>query len=188
MHRASKLLALAVVIASLISLTAAVGGASAPAKSKPAAYAKNVCTSLNSWLAKVDAASTQASATPPTTPAEGRKALMKLVGATLKATKVLVGKLKKAGPPIVEGGADVHEIVVGQFKQVQSTLTTARSVVKQVSPDDPVAFVAQSRTAQDAVEAGLESVQAALNAASDLDVAPLVEAFNAQSACQQLTA
>jgi hypothetical protein len=187
MRRAPKLLALAVVIASLVSLTAAVGSASAPAKSKPAAYAKSVCTSLNSWLTKVDAASAQASATAPTTPAEGKKALVKLVKSALKATKALVGKLKKAGPPAVDGGPDVHEIIVGQFKQVQSTLTTARAAVKEVSPDDPVAFVAQSRTAQDAVEAGLESVQAALNAASDLDAAPLVEAFNAQAACQQLT-
>jgi hypothetical protein len=187
MRRAPKVLVVAVVITSLVSLSAAVGSASAPAKSKPAAYAKSVCKSLNSWLGKIDAASTKASATAPTTPATGRTALLKLAGSALKATKGLVAELKKAGPPVVEGGADVHDIVVGQFRQVQSTLTTARSAVKEASPDDPVAFVAQSRTAQDAIEAGLESVQAALNAASDLDVAALVDAFNAQAACQQLT-
>ncbi|MEX0666147.1 MAG: hypothetical protein WD598_15455 [Acidimicrobiia bacterium] len=187
MRRGTRALAFAVATATLLAMAPTVVSASAPAKAKPAAYAKSVCSSLDSWLTKIESASAQASAAPPTTPAQGKKALLKLVGSAVNATKALVGKLKKTGPPAVEGGADVQSIVVGQFKQVQSTLTNARKSLKQLPADDPVAFVAQSRTAQDAVEAGLESVQAALNAASALDVAPLVKAFNAQATCQQLT-
>jgi len=187
MRRGLRVLALAAIIAIFLPMAAAVGGASAPAKAKPAAYAKSVCKSLSTWLTKIETAAAKASATPPTTPAKGKKALVKLVGSALTATKKLVGKLKKAGPPAVEGGGDVQSIIVEQFKQVQSTMTTARTSVKRLPSDDPVAFVAQSRTAQDALESGLESVQAGLNIANDLDVAPLVTAFNAQPTCQELT-
>jgi hypothetical protein len=187
MRRGTWVLTLAVTVAIFVPMAANVGSASAPAKAKPAAYAKSVCTGLSTWLTKIESAAAQASATPPTTPAQGKKALVKLVGSALTATKALVGKLKKAGPPAVERGGDVQSIMVEQFKQVQATLTNARKSLKQLPADDPVAFVAQSRTAQDALESGLESVQAGLNIASDLDVAPLVKAFNAQPACQELT-
>lgn len=192
MRRGIRTLSIAALVGSLLVTHIALGvgsaGAAAPAKAKPAAWAKTVCTSLTAWIDKIESASASASATPPATPADGKKSLVKMVSASISATKKLVKKVKKVGAPAVENGSSVQSIVLGQLKQVQSTLTGAKATLQQLPTDDPSAFVAQSRTAQDAIEAGLEGVQAALNAASDLDIAPLVEAFNAESSCQSLMA
>ena len=168
--------------------TGASAGASAREKAKPATWAKTVCGSLGAWLDKIESATAKTKANPPTTPAAGKKALVKLTANALGATKQLVAALKKAGPPAVEGGGDVASIVIDQFKQTARTFGSVRTSLKALPSDDADAFVAASRSAEDALESGLEHVQAAFNAASDLDVAPLVEAFNAQPACQQLTA
>lgn len=179
-----------VVLAVTVALTAATSsaGASAPAKTKPATWAKSVCGSLGTWLDKIESAAAHTAAAPPTTPAEAKKALVKLVGTAIGATKKLVAALKKAGPPAVKGGGDVASIVIDQFNQTARTFSSVRKSLKALPSDDAVAFVAASRSAEDALESGLEHVQAAFNAASNLDVAPLVKAFNAQPACQQLTA
>ena len=186
----------ALVVAVLISVLAtfalaspATGvSANVPTKAKPAAWAKTVCGSLGTWLGKLDAAAAKATATSPTTPAEGKKALVKLVSSALGSTQKLVASLKKAGPPAVEGGGEISSIVNSQFKQVVRTLTSSKKDLKALPSDDGPAVVAASRVAEDKLESGLESVQAALNVASVLDVAPLVAAFNAESSCQALTA
>ncbi len=187
--RAGLAAGLAISVLAVVALGTMTIGASAsvPAKAKPAAWAKTVCGSLGTWLDKIDSAAAQATATPPTTPAEGKKALVRLVGSALGATKKLVAALKKAGPPAVKGGGDVSSIVIDQFSQVARTLAASRTNLKALPSDDGPAFVAASRVAEDELESGLEHVQAAFNAASVLDVAPLVAAFNAQPACQELT-
>jgi hypothetical protein len=187
MRRGFRVLTVAVSIALVGALAAPVAASAPAAKAKPDAWATDVCSALGDWVTKVEDVSGAATDVGATTPAEGKKALVKLVNGALKATKALVGDLEKAGAPAVQRGSAVAQIVRGQFEQVQSTLTNARATLKQLSTDDPAAFVSQSRAAQDAIEAGLESVQAALNAATDLDVAPLVAAFNEASACQGLT-
>ena len=187
MPRALRVLAVAVAIALSVGMLATPAAASAPTKAKPAAWAKTVCTALGDWRAKIVSAAADAGTNPPTTAAQGKKALLKLTGKSLAATKALVAKLKKAGPPAVSGGGDVASIVIDQFNQAARTFATVRKSLKKLSTDDPGAFVNASRTAEDALESGLEHVQAALNAGTTLDVAPLVTAFNAESACQDLT-
>jgi hypothetical protein len=78
--------------------------------------------------------------------------------------------------------------VIDQFNQVARTFAATKKNLKSVSSDDGPAFVSASRIAEDELESGLEHVQAAFNAASVLDVAPLVAAFNAEASCQALTA
>lgn len=183
MRRVTRVLTIAVAITCLLATSAVTAGAIASTKTKPAKWAATVCTSLGDWVTTIEAAGEKAAATAPTTPAAGKKSLVKLIGSAIGATKALVKKLKAAGVPAVDDGALVASTIGQQFKAVQSALTSARTTLKQIPADDPVAFVAQSRTAQDAIEAGLEGVQGALNAATNLDVAPLVEAFNAEPSC-----
>ena len=187
MRRAPRGLVILVAVSVALATMAVGASASAPVKAKPAAWAKTVCGSLGTWLEKIDAAAASASATPPTTPTAGKKALVKLVGTALVATKKLTAGLKKAGPPAVKGGSEVASTLISQFNQTARTFSAARTALKAVPTDGP-GFVAASRGAQDALESGLEHVQAAFNAATTIDVAPLVAAFNAESTCQQLTA
>ncbi len=188
MRRLPRAFVVSIAIAVALTSMAVGAGASAPAKTKPAPWAKSVCGGLNTWLDKIEAAAAKTGATPPATPAAGKKALVKLVGTSLTATKKLVATLKKAGPPAVPDGGDVASIVISQFNQVARTFASVHKSLKALPADDPVAFVAASRSAEDALESGLEHVQAAFNAASTLDVAPLVAAFAAEPSCQRLTA
>ena len=187
MHHSPRGRVVAVAVAVALVTMSAGARASAPVKAKPAAWAKTVCGSLGTWLATIDAAAASASATPPTTPAAGKKALVKLVASALGATKKLIAALKKVGPPAVKGGSDVASTVIDQFTQTARTFSAARKALKSLPTDAP-GFVTAARGAQDALESGLEHVQAAFNAATTLDAAPLVAAFNAQPVCQQLTA
>jgi hypothetical protein len=181
-------LTLAVIVMSmLVTSFVSTAGAAAPAKTKPAKWAAQVCTSVGDWVDQIEAASTAAAATPPTTPADGKKALLKLIGTTIKSTKKLLGQLKKAGTPAVDDGKGTAKVLTDQVKVLQSALTSARSTVKSIPPDDGPAFVAQSRTAQDAIEAGIEGVNGAIQIATSLDDPALVAAFNDEAACAEIT-
>ncbi|MBM3671029.1 MAG: hypothetical protein FJW86_02405 [Actinobacteria bacterium] len=171
----------------LVTSFVTTAGAAAPAKTKPPKWAAQVCTSLGDWVEQIETASATASATPPTTPADGKKALLKLIGTTIKATNKLLGQLKKAGTPAVDDGKGVAKVISDQVKVMQTALTSARSTVKTIPPDDGPAFVAQSRTAQDAIEAGIEGVNGAIQIATNLDDPALVAAFNGEAACTEIT-
>jgi hypothetical protein len=188
MRHSLRILALVVALGMVLMVSAAGAGASTHTKAKPAAWAKSVCTSVNTWLGKVEAASAKAIAAVPKKPKAAKQALVKVVDAALAATKQLVGGLKKVGAPSVARGAALASIVVDQYKQVQRTFAAARIAVSRASTKSAAGFVATVRPAEDALESALEHVQAAFNAATNLDVQPLVQAFNAEPSCKTIVA
>ena len=188
MRHSLRVLALVVALGMLLVVGVAGAGASAPSKAKPAAWAKAVCTSVNDWLGKVEVASAKAIAAAPKQPKAAKKALVNVIDSALAATKQLVGRLKKAGAPSVAGGAALASTVVDQYKQVQRTFVAARSAVGRVSTKNAGAFVGAVRPVEDALESALEHVQAAFNAATTLDVQPLVQALTAEPSCKKIVA
>ena len=189
MRRLLKSLAVVVALGMLLTLTAAGASASTAAKSQPpAAWAKSVCTSVNGWLKSVEGAAQKSIAAAPTKPKAGKKVLAKVVGSALAATKQLVARFKKAGAPAVKGGGLLATTALEGFKQVQRTLVAELSEVNHLPTKSPAAFVAAARPIEDALESSLEHVQAAFNAATTLDVQPLVKAFNAEPACKAIAA
>jgi len=172
---------LAPVLAALIIATAA-GGRTVTRATAPAPWAKQVCTALGSWLDTLDRASEKAAGAGGDA-TDAKKALSKLLKDARKATVAVQAKIKKAGAPKTPNGKLVAGFMKETYAQITRSLTQAQKSVARAKATDPVAFVVEARAAQDAVEAGLESQQAALRSASDADDPPLVAAFAAQSAC-----
>jgi hypothetical protein len=190
MHR-RPVLAAAIVVAAL-AVSPIVGAASASTAEKgaaPGAWAKSVCTNVGAWVATIEHASTgKAETAATTTPKAAKKALLKVVGIALTATKRLVVKLKKAGVPAVKGGKLLASEVRDGYAQVVRSLSQSQRDLKRASVKSSTAFLAAARGVEDALESALEHVQAAFNAATNLDIAPLLKAFAAQPACTKITA
>ena len=163
------------------------GAAVTGAKVKPAPYAKSLCSKIGKWQSTIVDASDDATAAGPTTAKAAKKVLLKLINRSLKATKKVVKDLKKVGDPDVTGGKQISNIFRQGFSQVVSRLTQTRQALKDADTGDTATFQAAARTAEDALEAGLESVQQGLRAAGTIDVPELNEAFNAESACTDIT-
>jgi hypothetical protein len=189
--RRRHVLAAAIVMAAL-AVSPLVGTASASTAEKgaaPGAWAKSVCTNVGAWVATIEHASAGKAATAATTkPKAAKKALLKLVGTSLAATNKLVAKLKQAGVPAVKGGKLLASEVRDGYSQVVRSLKQSQSDLKRASVKNSTAFLAAARGVEDALESALEHVQAAFNAATNLDIAPLLKAFAAQPACAKIAA
>jgi hypothetical protein len=172
----------------LAALLVAVGASTTAAAAPPAAWATSVCSALETWRQDVDAAAATAAAADATDAKSAKKALTTFLAAADGATGDLVASLKQAGAPSGSGGKMVASTVKTSFAQVDRAIAQAKKTVTKAKTNSTGAFVATARGAQDAVEAGLESSQAALGAARFLDSAALLEAFNAEPACADAVA
>ena len=189
--RRRHVLATTIVMAAL-AVSPMVATASANTAEKgtaPGAWAKSVCTNVGAWVATIEHASAGKAATATTTkPKAAKKALLKLVGIAVTATKKLVVKLKRAGVPAVKGGGLLASEVRDGYSQVVRSLQQSQRDLKRASVKSSTAFLAAARGVEDALESALEHVQAAFNAATNLDIPPLLKAFAAQPACAKITA
>lgn len=193
-RRPARLLAKPVLSAALSAavLCGAVGAVVLPASAAtaavpataPAPWAKAVCGGLDSWVNAVNAASAKAAAKPATTAAATKKTLNAFLARVLSETAKVRARLAKAGKPDVAGGKQIAATTREGFRQVASSVKGAKQSLAATSTTDAAAFTAAVRSAQDAVESGLESIQAAFSAARNADAGPLLAAFNDQPACQ----
>ena len=154
----------------------------------PKAWTNSVCGALDMWVTKVNAASAKTSKTAPKSSVDAKKRLTKLLSTTQQQTKVLLADVKDAGKPDVKGGQQIAATMREGFVQVQRTVAQAKRSLAQAPTTDPTTFMTAARTAQDALEAGLEGIQAAFSAARTADAAPLLKAFSANDDCQAVSA
>ena len=183
-RHASRWVALAtlVIVASVAAPTSIAGATTAPPK-----WAKAVCGATSTWVTQVAKAADLAAATVPESSASVKKTLGTVLKATAKSTAAVRKKLAKAGSPSVPNGKQIAATVKEGFRQVESSVKQARKGLAGASSADPAAFTATVRGVQDALESGLESIQAAFSATRDADAAALLEAFAATPSCESLT-
>lgn len=182
-RRASILIPLVALLVTLgASLTASATAA------PPATWATSVCSALDTWRQDVDAAAGTAAAAGATDAKSAKKTLNTFLASADSATGDLVASLKEVGAPSGGGGKKVASTLKSSFAQVDRAITQAKRTVAKAKPGNTDAFVTIVRGAQDAVEAGLESTQAALGAARFLDSPALLAAFSAEPACASAVA
>jgi hypothetical protein len=177
MSRNRTLVSLTAVVAAVALSTGAAGRASAQATASPA-WAKQVCASLGSWVNTLETGASAASGA--TTAKAAKKSLTKFLAKAEGATSTVIGKVAKAGTPKVPDCKTAASLLRQQLAQVKKTIAQGK---KQLAAAKGAQFVGGARGAQDGFEAGLESIQQALQSASQLDAAPLLAAFNARPAC-----
>ena len=191
-RRPTRFIAVAVLFgASVAALPASAAGAARPvstAVTAPKPWAKAVCGALDGWVTAVSAASEKAATAPPSSAAAAKKRLTALLTRTTKETAELRKRLAAAGKPSVSGGKQVAATVSEGFRQVESSVKGAKQSLAAAPSSDPAAFTAAARASQDALESGLESIQAGFSAVRDADSGPLLAAFRTQQACQAIAA
>jgi hypothetical protein len=166
-----------------IVLVTAAGGRSVAAATPPAKWTGSVCTSLAAWRDTLHTAASTAGETTTGAPLASKQALSKLLATSNAATVKLLATLKKAGVPADTGGKKTASTIRQGFAQAQRSIAEAKKSVAKASAKDKAKLLASARSAQDGVEAGLESVQTALGVARYLDSPALLDAFKAEVAC-----
>ena len=156
----------------------------AGAVTAPPQWARAVCGALDTWVDDVHEASEKVAASRPTSAANVRRKLTKLLALTERETKTLLSDLAAAGRPDVKGGKQIAATIREGFRQVLSAVTGAKKSLAKAKTNDPNAFMHAARTVQDALESSLEGVQAAFSAARTADVAPLLAAFDDEKDCE----
>jgi hypothetical protein len=181
-HPRRLVVAVALSAALLVSFAAPASAAS------PKEWTSSVCGALDTWVTQIAKASSKTAKVAPKSAADAKKRLGKLLTTTQQQTKKLSSELKSAGKPDVKGGQQIAATMREGFAQVQRTVAQAKKSLAQASTQDPESFATAARTAQDALEAGLEAIQAAFSAARNADAAPLVKAFASNPDCQAVSA
>jgi len=171
-----------VIAASIAAPISSAGAATAPPK-----WAKAVCGATSAWVTQVAKVADRAAATVPESADSVKKTLGRLLATTAKSTAAVRKKLAKAGIPGVPNGKQIAATVKEGFRQVESSVKQAKKSLSRASTADPVAFSTTARGVQDALESGLESIQAAFSATRDADADALLEAFAATSSCDSFT-
>jgi hypothetical protein len=171
-------------VAGVVLATSLLGAVPAGAATSPQKWAHSVCGALDSWVDEVHAASEKVAASKPTSAANVRKKLTKLLARTQSETSALIADLKAAGQPDVKGGKQIAATIREGFRQVLSSIADAKKSLAKVKTKDSTAFMNAARSVQDALESSLEGVQAAFSAVRTADVAPLLAAFAADKRCE----
>jgi hypothetical protein len=99
-----------------------------------------------------------------------------------QTTDTLVSTLQGLGAPAVEGGADVHQQIVGAFESVQSTLKSAESDAEALPTDDVAAF----KTQVTAIGTKIGGIGDAFKNVGNLKNQELDSEFNKDQTCQQM--
>jgi hypothetical protein len=180
-----RLVAAGALTALLVLSVAVPAGA---AGESPKAWSTSVCGALDTWVSQIGKASAKTAKVAPKSAADVKKRLGKLLTTTQQQTKKLLGELKDAGRPNVKGGQQIAATMREGFAQVKRTVAQAKKSMKSASTKDPQAFTTAARTSQDALEAGLEGIQAAFSAVRTADAGPLLKAFAANQDCQAVSA
>jgi hypothetical protein len=99
-----------------------------------------------------------------------------------QTTDTLVTALQGLGAPAVEGGADVHQQIVGAFQSVQTTLTNAEQEAEALPTDDVAAF----KTKVNAIGSEIGGIGDAFQNVSNLKNQELDDAFGKDQTCQKM--
>jgi len=185
---APRLRFVAVLVLATALLVAVPVAPAAAAGSSPKKWTGSVCGALDSWVEGVSAASAKVAGSKPKSAKNVQKKLTALLALTQRKTSSLLAALRSAGQPDVKGGKQIVATLREGFTQVQRTVAGAKKSLAKASTKDPEAFMNATRSVQDALEAGLEGVQAAFSAVRTADVEPLLVAFAANKRCQAVAA
>lgn len=147
------------------------------------AYARSLCTSIQSYVDEVTTLSTDfASGIDPAASLEDQKqGVLAFLDDVLESTGRLIDGVTDAGVPDVEGGAAVVAAIEDSFQQARSVLEDARAQVEAIPVDDPQTFADQLNEIGSTIQSSLGEIGGSLSA---LESAELTEAVRNEPACE----
>ncbi|MBA3551409.1 MAG: hypothetical protein H0W27_00870 [Actinobacteria bacterium] len=177
-------------IAAAVTLTACGGGdgsdgGGAEETVTPQEYASDVCGALDGWVtASRDRAGSLTGALNPTASAESRRdVLAGYIDGLIEDTEALIGDVRTAGVPDVEGGEQIAGQIVDAFDTVKTELEQTRGEVDALPTDDPAAFTAAATQLGTSIQTSLTAAGTSVGGISE---PTLNRAFAGEPACSGL--
>jgi hypothetical protein len=183
MRRAAAAVALVVAVAS----AAGCGGSSSETKGvqPPADWAADVCGAVRSWASDQNARSRVLNRTIRGVGSfeEARERMGEYLDETIERTDTMLGDVREAGTPDVEGGAEVAREFEASLEKLRPALEDARAQADEL-PEDLAGFKAGVKELSDSVVAAESRVGEDLARLATSEEHPeLARAFAAEPAC-----
>jgi hypothetical protein len=176
-----------VAVGLLVVLAAGCGGGSSESKGvqSPSDWAGDVCTAVRSWASDQNARSRVLNRTIRGVGSfeEARDRLGEYLDGTIDRTDTMLGDVREAGRPDVEGGAEVAREFQASLAELRPALEDARAEADRL-PEDLNGFKAGVKELSDSVAAAESRVGSDLARLATSDEHPeLAQAFAAEPAC-----
>ena len=181
-------LASVVIACALAAVLAACGGSGSgttPSPGKTAQqYVAGACTAMTAWGQDIKSDVTELQTKVANAPdlSARKQVFVDFTKQLSGTTDTLVSSLHGLGAPAVEGGAAVHQQIVGAFESVQSTLQDAEQKAEALPTDDAAGF----KTQVNAIGTEIGGIGNTFNSVGNLKNAALDSAFNRDATCQKM--
>ena len=175
--------ALALALAGILVGCGGSGSGSSSGKSAEE-YVAGACTAMTTWGQDIKTEVTELqSKVAGASGLAGRKQIFVDFTKQLSATTdTLVTDLQGLGAPAVDGGAGVHQQIVGAFETVQSSLSKAVQDAEALPTDD----VGEFKKQVNAIGTEIGGIGDAFKNIANMQNAELDAAFNKDQTCQQM--
>lgn len=183
----SRQLAVLVVSAAIVGLSAIAPVGAAPRSEPAPAWAKHVCQGTAAWTSAFDRAAATAQPGAASDAVSAKKSLLQVMRATEKATAKFAALLRRIGEPDVARGDEIADRLLDGIETIAASLREARRTLKQVPTTDSAAFALGAAPAAEALASATLGVQVSLEESEELHGAKLLRAFRSARACRSLT-
>ena len=185
-RRATRLasVALALAVAGiLVGCGGSVSGSSSSGNSAEE-YVAGACSAMASWGQDIKSGVSELQSKVTSAPdlAARKQIFVDFTKQLSQTTDTLVTELQGLGAPAVDGGAEVHQQIVGAFQSVQATLKNAETEAEALPTDDVAAF----KTQVNAIGTEIGGIGDAFQNVSNLKNQELDNAFSKDQTCQQM--
>jgi hypothetical protein len=145
-----------------LAVAAVLAGCGGASSVSPATYVKSICTALDGWKTRIQAAgsSLQASGLATASPANAKAQYLRFVSSLVGATRQTTSSLKAAGTPAVKDGAAIADSLDGAFQRGTQGLSTALSHARAIPTTSTSAFGSAATTVTSEIRAALQSIAA----------------------------
>jgi hypothetical protein len=176
--------AIALAVAGLLVGCGGSGSGSSASGTSAEEYVAGACGAMTTWGQDIKTEATDLqSKVGGVSGLAGRKQVFVDFTKQLSATTdTLVTDLHGLGAPAVDGGADVHQQIVGAFQSVQTTLRNAEQEAEALPIDDVAAFKSQVN----AIGTEIGGIGDAFQNISNMKNEELDAAFKKDQTCQQM--
>jgi hypothetical protein len=176
--------AIAVALAAVLAGCGGSSGSSSASGKTAEQYVAGACTAMTAWGQDIKSGVTDLQTKVATAPdlASRKQIFVDFTKRLSATTDTLVSALHRLGAPAVDGGAAVHQRIVGAFETVQSTLQDAEQKAEALPTDDVQEFKKQVN----AIGTEIGGIGNAFNSVGDLKNAELDGAFKKDATCQKM--
>jgi hypothetical protein len=186
MRSLRAVLATAVLMAALVTVSSAAAASTPQAKTTPVKqWTSSVCTGFARWETRLTKLSSRGTVADPVA---GKAAITKYVAGALKATDKLAGKVESAGAPSVKNGKAIDAALLTSVEGVRGAYEKAETDAAALPTGDAGAFSFAAQALGATLQTASTTLSSTLTAAvKSTPGSALDKAFTTTKSCAALT-